>query len=102
MFFEGKCHRCGEVVEFQCAREDKDLPRTHGSEDPSSECDGELKRVPYPRRFAVNWKSKSGKSCFMGPTDTVYKTDTTIKRDVRKTRTVTGPAYRGPASKDRE
>jgi len=104
MFFEGTCQKCSAVVEFMCERSEKDDPRTHSGEDNTSQCDGVLKRVPYPRRFAVKWcyGPNDKKGCFMGPTNHKYKTDTTIKRDVRNTRTVAGGAYRGKTTKERE
>jgi len=102
MFWEGNCQLCGATVEFQSEREDKDNERTHAECEENSQCPGKLKRVPFPRRFAVKWHygKNDKKGCFMGPSQNVYKTDTTEKARRAKTATVTGPAYKGKSHKE--
>ena len=103
MIWEGICQTCKEVVEFISNKADRDNDRTHIGEDKDSQCPGQLKRVPFPRDFAVKWKygKHDKKGTFMGPSKHIYKTDTTMKRDAKKTRTVHGGAYRGKVHKDR-
>lgn len=104
MFFEGRCQACDAIVEYESSRKDKDDTRVHADVDSASGCSGELKRIPYPRQFAVKWKygPNDKEGCFMGPTNNRYRTDTTLKRDIAKTRTVTGPHYTGAAFKEKK
>lgn len=103
MFWEGVCEECGDVVEFQSSREEKDKERTHAECEAGSQCQGILKRVPFPRSFAVKWHygKYDKKGCFMGPSKNIYKTDTTEKVRRSKTATVTGPSYKGAVHKER-
>jgi len=103
MIWEGVCQQCTEVVEFMSSSAARDNDRTHTEVEPGSQCQGVVTRVPFPRDFAVKWKygKHDKKGTFMGPSKSVYKTDTTMKRDAKKTRTVHGGAYRGSVHKDR-
>jgi hypothetical protein len=103
MLWEGACQECGaEGVEFFSSKDARDEPRKHCEVDSSTDCEGTVKRYPYPGGFAVKWKyGKNDKvGTFMGPSDNVYRTDTTERARIAKTRTVHGPAYRGAKTKD--
>ena len=102
MFWEGRCEECDTIVEFMSSRTDRDKKRTHKECEEGSQCQGKLKRVPYPRRFAVKWHygPNDKKGCFMGPSNNVYKTDTTERSRRAKTKSVTGPAYKGSVHKE--
>ena len=98
MLWEGVCEECGqEKVEFFSSREQRDAPRTHREVEKGSSCQGLIRRYCYPSGLAVEWKygKNDKKGTFMGPSKTVYKTDTTEASRIQKTRTVTGPSYRG-------
>jgi hypothetical protein len=104
MFFEGICQKCEAIVEYMSSSSKRDETRIHKDFEDGSACDGELVRVPFPRSFSVKWHygKHDKKGCFMGPSKNVYKTDTTRKRDIAKTRTVSGPHYKGKKSKERQ
>lgn len=102
--YEGKCQECGEEVEFISKMVDKDNKRLH-SEVESVGCDGLIERHPITGGFpAVKWfyGKNDKKGCFMGPTNNIYKTDTTMRAKTAETRTVTGPSYKGPVHKERK
>ena len=103
MFWEGVCEVCKAIVEFQSSKDARNDPRTHTDCDTESTCPGQLKRVPYPRRFAVKWHygKADKKGCFLGPSKNVYKTDTTEKVRRSKHTTVNGPSFKGPVHKER-
>ena len=102
MIWEGVCQECGERnVEFFSNKADRDNPRRHCDVDPESSCEGLIERNCFPSSFAVKWKygKHDKEGCFMGPSKNVYKTDTTEKSRISKTRTVSGPGYSGPSLK---
>ena len=104
MIWEGSCEECGaQNIEFFASRAERDAPRKHCEADPESDCQGSIRRYPYASGLAVKWKygKNDKKGCFMGPSNNIYKTDTTEKSRIAKTRTVVGPSYKGSVQKDR-
>lgn len=104
MIWEGVCQKCSGIVEFFSSKADRDAARTHADTDSDSACDGQVLRRPYATGLAVRWKygKNDKKGCFMGPSNNIYKTDTTEKSRRAKTKIVSGPAYSGACNKDKQ